>query len=103
MVIEWLKFKVSPESRDQFIQLDHEIWTPTLEQFPGFLGKEVWISPNHPQEITLVIRWETRQQWKSVPQNILEETEQKFAQQMNNHRYEMIETKEYQIRKFSNS
>lgn len=97
MVIEWLKFKVSAESRDRFIQLDHEIWTPTLEQFSGFLGKEVWISPNCSQEITLVIRWETHQQWKRVPEEILEQTEQKFAQEMNNHFYEMIEAKEYQI------
>ncbi|MDJ0599411.1 MAG: TIGR03792 family protein [Crocosphaera sp.] len=103
MVVELLKFKVSPESRNIFIQLDHEIWTPALEQCSGFLGKEVWISPNSPQEITLVIRWETRQQWKRIPQEILEETEQKFAQQMKNHCYEMIEAREYQIRKFSTS
>ncbi len=100
MVIEWLKFKVSPQSRDIFIQLDNQIWTPVLTQFPGFLGKEVWISPDIPEEITLVIRWESYQQWKTIPQDILEETEEKFAQQMKDHSYQMIEGKEYQIRKF---
>ncbi|MDJ0846029.1 TIGR03792 family protein [Crocosphaera sp.] len=97
MVIEWLQFKVSPESRERFIQLDREIWTPVLEQFSGFLGKEVWISPHRPQEIILIIRWETREQWKSIPQEILEQTEQKFAQQMKNHPYEMIEL-EYELK-----
>ncbi|ACB51993.1 putative dimeric alpha-beta barrel protein [Crocosphaera subtropica ATCC 51142] len=103
MVIEWLKFQVSPESRDIFIQLDNEIWTPVLAEFPGFLGKEVWISPNIPQEVTLIIRWETREQWKAIPQTLLEETEQKFAQRMQDHPYEMIEVREYQVRKFPNS
>ncbi|MEL4893966.1 TIGR03792 family protein [Crocosphaera sp. Alani8] len=103
MVIEWLKFRISPPSRDIFIRLDNEIWTPFLAQFPGFLGKEVWISPNFPDEITLIIRWESREQWKKILQNDLETIEQKFAQQMQNHPYEIIEAKEYQIRKFSNS
>ncbi len=103
MVIEWLKFRVSPQSRDIFIRLDNQIWTPVLAQFSGFLGKEVWISPNLPDEITLIIRWETRAQWKAVPVDILEATEEKFAGQMQNHPYEMIQAKEYQIRKFPNS
>lgn len=103
MVIEWLKFQVSPESRDIFIQLDNEIWTPFLAQFPGFLGKEVLISPNIPHEIILVIRWETREQWKAISLDVLEVTEQTMAQRMQNHSYKMIETKEYQVRKFPNS
>ncbi|WP_035798161.1 TIGR03792 family protein [Crocosphaera chwakensis] len=102
MVIEWLKFEVSPESRDIFIQLDNEIWTSVLAQFPGFLGKEVWISPDKPQEIILVIRWQTREQWKRIPFDILEATEQKMAKRMQNHFYEMTESKEYQVRKFPN-
>ncbi|WP_107666604.1 TIGR03792 family protein [Cyanothece sp. BG0011] len=103
MVIEWLTFQVSPESRDIFIQSDNEIWTPVLAKFPGFLGKEVWISPNIPEEITIIIRWQTREQWKAIPLDILEETEQTFAQRMQNYSYEMTESKEYQVRKFSNS
>ena len=100
MVIEWLKFKVSPQLREQFIETDAQIWTATLAAFPGFLGKEVWIAPNVPQEIILVIRWATRQQWEAIPLSILEETEKKFAQQMGKDSYQMIETGEYQVRKF---
>ncbi len=102
MVIEWLKFEVFPESRDLFIQFDSEIWTPTLAKFPGFLSKEIWISPDNAEEIIIVIRWETREQWKAIPLDILAATEQKFAQKMENHPYKMIEAKEYQIRKFPN-
>lgn len=100
MVIEWLKFKVSSSLREQFIQTDHEIWTATLAKFPGFLGKEVWIAPHSPEEIIFVIHWQTRQQWKDVPQSVLEMTEKKFAQRLGEGSYEMIETGEYQVRKF---
>lgn len=103
MMIEWLKFQVSVESRDVFIRLDNQIWTSVLSQFPGFLGKEVWISPDLPEEITLIIRWETREQWKGIPLAILEATEEKFAQKMDNYSYKMIEAKEYQVRKFPNA
>ena len=100
MVIEWLKFRVSHQLREKFILKDAEIWTSMLASYPGFLGKEVWINPESPEEIVFVIRWETRQQWKSIPQAALDKTEQQFAQQMGKDEYQMIETFEYQVRKF---
>ena len=67
MVIEWLEFEVVPESREKFIEIDRRIWTATLKKFPGFLGKEVWVAPNQIDRVFLVIRWQTREQWKSIP------------------------------------
>lgn len=99
MVIELLKFKVAPELREQFIQKDEEIWTEALAGCPGFLGKEVWINPNKPTEVILVIRWATREQWKSIPLKLLERIEQQFAQQLGDI-YQMVESAEYQVRKF---
>lgn len=100
MVIEWLKFHVSPQLREKFIQTDAQVWTAMLASYPGFLGKEVWINPNVPEEIVLVIRWETRQHWAATPKEALEVTEQQFAQQMGTEQYQMVETGEYQVRKF---
>jgi uncharacterized protein (TIGR03792 family) len=100
MVIEWLKFRVPSQSREKFIQKDSDIWTATLAQYPGFLGKEVWINPNAAEDIILVIRWQTREQWKTVPEKVLQETEQKFSQAMGDDEYQMTETAEFQIRKF---
>lgn len=99
MVIEWLKFKID-SNREKFIEKDAEIWTATLSKYPGFLGKEIWINPNNEAEIIFIIRWKTREDWKAVPQSILEETEQKFAQAVGNISYEMSESSEYQVRKF---
>ncbi|MGF1482194.1 MAG: TIGR03792 family protein [Cyanophyceae cyanobacterium] len=101
MVIEWLKFKVNPTAREKFIREDARIWTPVLASYDGFLGKEVWIEPQIQENVNLVIRWQTRQQWKSIPQTVLDTTEQKFAQAMEENQYQMVESLEYQVRKFS--
>lgn len=101
MVIEWLKFKTNTKHREKVIEKDAEIWTATLSKYPGFLGKEIWINPNNETEIIFIIRWKTREDWKAVPESILEETERKFAQALGEDVfYEMSESNEYQVRKF---
>ncbi|HEY9798470.1 MAG TPA: TIGR03792 family protein [Leptolyngbyaceae cyanobacterium] len=99
MVIEWLKVMVSPELQEKFIQKDAEIWTATLASYPGFLGKEVWINPETPSEVVLIIRWESLEAWKAIPQDQLEQTEQQFTQEFGE-KQEIIEAAQYQVRKF---
>jgi uncharacterized protein (TIGR03792 family) len=103
MVIEWLKFQVAEELREAFIQKDEEIWTAALAQYPGFLGKEVWISPQDPQIVILVIHWETLDAWKSIPQDYLNATEKRFNQEFTQNTYKIVETEEYNVRKFIQS
>ena len=102
MVIEFLKFKVTPELREKFIQKDAEIWTIALARYPGFLSKEVWIEPNAQSEVVIVIRWATREQWKSIPTEQLEKIDARFSQEMGK-TYKLIESSEYQVRKFPQS
>ncbi|MGV2827073.1 TIGR03792 family protein [Myxosarcina sp. GI1(2024)] len=101
MVIEWLKFRVAPETREKFIRQDEAIWTATLSQQPGFVGKEVWLDPSKSNEVIFVIRWQSRQQWKAVPLEVLTATDRQFAEAMGGTQYKMLESKEFQIRKFS--
>lgn len=42
MVIEFLYFIVSPESREAFIARDADVWTAGVAQQAGYLGKEAW-------------------------------------------------------------
>lgn len=97
MVIEFLRFQVTPALRENFVQKDEEIWTPALAKFPGFISKEVWINPQEAAEVILVIRWATREEWKSISVEI-EKIEARFAQQMGK-TYKLIESSEYQVRK----
>jgi uncharacterized protein (TIGR03792 family) len=99
MVIEWLTFAVDPDHRETFIRLDHEIWTPALSQYPGFVSKEVWISPDLLDQVAFIIRWQTREQWKAIPQDVLDEVQERFeAAATFPHR--MIDSREYQVRRY---
>lgn len=99
MVIEWLKVKISPELREKFIQKDAEIWTAMLAKYPGFLSKEVWINPETPSEVILVIRWASKDAWAGVPSEQLEKTEHWFKKEFGE-QHQIIAAAEYQVRKF---
>ncbi|MFH7027698.1 MAG: TIGR03792 family protein [Heteroscytonema crispum UTEX LB 1556] len=102
MVIELLKVKIPPEQREKYIQKDAEIWTKALAKYPGFIGKEVWINPNNPQEVILIIRWATLEQWKAIPQAELDAIAKHFDSTMGKS-YPIVESLEYQVRKFPHS
>jgi uncharacterized protein (TIGR03792 family) len=95
MIIEWLKFKVPAEKCEKFILRDEEVWTAGLKSFIGYLGKEVWVDAVE-NEVVMLIRWETREQWKSVPQSIIDELDAK----MGDLQMPLAESREYQVRKF---
>ncbi|MEH2238204.1 TIGR03792 family protein [Nostoc sp.] len=99
MVIELLKFKVALDLGEDFIQKDAQIWTTAPAEYPGFLGKEVWISPNHHTEVIPIILWATREQWKALPQADLPTIESKFIPALGES-YSIVESAEYQVRKF---
>ncbi len=76
--VEWLKFRVPPQEQAFFLQKDDEIWTPVLASSPGFVGKEAWQHPYHADEVILVIRWTSRDDWKAIPEDLLDQTTQRF-------------------------
>lgn len=99
MIIELLRVKVPSNMREKYIQKDAEIWTTALAGYPGFLGKEVWISPNDSTEVMIIIRWATKELWKAIPHAELEALDAQFTQAMGES-YPFMETGEYQVRKF---
>jgi uncharacterized protein (TIGR03792 family) len=99
VVIELLKMKIPPKLREKYIQKDAEIWTAALAKYPGFIGKEVWINPNDLTEVVLIIRWETREHWDAVPEAVLQAIALKFDAAMGKS-YPIVESTEYQVRKF---
>lgn len=94
MVIEWLKFKMDPAQRDRYLTIDDEIWTTALSAYPGFLDKATWLEPGHDDEVIFIISWATRQQWKAIPEDELEQINQRFDSALG-FDYEMLESKEF--------
>jgi uncharacterized protein (TIGR03792 family) len=69
--VEVLIFEMDPNVVDEFIQIDHEVWTlgeafmPGLSRIP-FLSKEVWLDDSRPGQVTLVFVWDTQSEWDVV-------------------------------------
>ncbi len=66
MAIEQLVFRIDPEHRDRWLELDHEIWTAALAECEGFAGKEAWVSGDKPEEVTSVIYWTSLDCWPRI-------------------------------------
>jgi uncharacterized protein (TIGR03792 family) len=79
---------MDPEVVNEFIHVDHEVWTlrealmPGLSRIP-FLSKEVWLDDSKPGEVTLVFVWDTQEEWNLVG----ETTFQKELQQVFDSRF----------------
>lgn len=76
--VEVLVFKMDPSVVDQFLEVDHEVWTigeATLDPASPipFLSKEVWLDDSRPGEVTLVFVWETLDQWLAVGNKEIQE------------------------------
>ena len=94
MIVEWLKFRMDPAQRQHYIDTDSAIWTPTLAQYPGFIDKATWLDPAHDDEVVLVIRWASREQWKAINEDELTEITQRFDEAFGAS-YDMLESKEF--------
>ncbi len=99
MVIELLTFEVDPELRETFVREDNEIWTVTLAAYEGFLGKEIWISPDEASLVVVVIRWTSFEAWQAIPAPVLDETEARMRQVLGN-TYRLADSRRFQQRKF---
>ena len=62
---------MSPEHVDEYLAIDHEVWTlgeaelPGFEQIP-FLSKEVWLDDSRPGRVSIVFVWESLEAWMRV-------------------------------------
>jgi uncharacterized protein (TIGR03792 family) len=78
VVIEYLTVDVPLEWHDRYLAADHEIWTAFLQTCPGYVEKQVWRSPMHPEQFVQIIQWQTRAFWKAIDPKELARTEQAF-------------------------
>ena len=69
--VEVLVFRMDPTVVDEFIRVDHEVWTLGEALMEGltdipFLSKEVWLDRSKPGEVTIVFVWDTQEAWDIV-------------------------------------
>ncbi|MEO0485927.1 MAG: TIGR03792 family protein [Pseudomonadota bacterium] len=79
MIIEHLTVSIPAGTHTAFLAHDAAIWTATLAAQPGFAGKETWLQADDPTRVHLIIRWDTREQWKAIPQALLAQTDAAMA------------------------
>ena len=76
--IEVLVFEMSPEHVDEYLAIDHEIWTlgeatlPGFERIP-FLSKEVWLDDSRPGRVSVVFVWESLEAWMRVGSAVIQQ------------------------------
>jgi uncharacterized protein (TIGR03792 family) len=78
MVIEWLCIEVPVAEQAPYLAQDAAIWTAALARNTGYLGKEVWVRPDKPTTLNLIIRWASLTDWKAVPAALLAQSDAAF-------------------------
>lgn len=76
--VEVLVFRMDPHVVEQFIVVDHEVWTLGEAQMAGlsripFLSKEVWLDDSKPGEVTIVFVWDTQAEWDIVGEPLFQQ------------------------------
>lgn len=93
--VEVLVFKMDPSVVDEFIRVDHEVWTlgeafmPGLSRIP-FVSKEVWLDDARPGEVTLIFVWDTQAEWDAVGATEFQHTLQREFDNRFPHSVELI-------------
>ena len=78
-VIEMLRAKCVSGRRQEWLVRDAEVWTPALAAHDGFISKAVWPSIDNPDEVVIIVHWESLPQWKSFPKDLEAALDAKMA------------------------
>jgi uncharacterized protein (TIGR03792 family) len=76
-VVEHLRLKVPAATRDAWLEAERLSWEPWLRGRPGFMGRELLWDPER-EEGVLLIRWRTRQAWKTIPPAEIDAVQERF-------------------------
>ena len=76
-VVEHLRLQVPQASREHWMAAERGSWEPWLKQQPGFLGRDLYWDPATEEGI-LLIRWSSREAWKSISMAEVETVQQRF-------------------------
>jgi uncharacterized protein (TIGR03792 family) len=66
MVLEELIFAVSAADRDAWLSAERACWDPFLQAQPGFVHKQVLVDDTQPDEVRVLIWWDSLELWKAI-------------------------------------
>ena len=76
-VVEHLRLQVPQGSREHWMIAERGSWEPWLKQKPGFLGRDLFWDPATGEGV-LLIRWSSREAWKSISTAEVETVQERF-------------------------
>ena len=81
-VVEMLRLDVPAAHRQIWLEAEASTWQPWLERQHGFLGRDLYWDPKLEQGI-LLIRWASRDQWKAIGAEAVDQVQQRFDAEVN--------------------
>lgn len=76
-IIEVLVNEVEEGYMNQYLSMDHEIWTLEESKLPGYLGKDTWINKTYPNRVIHIIYWQNKEVWKNISPDFIEKLKRK--------------------------
>ncbi len=76
-IVEQIRLSVPSKNRRAWLMAEEKTWKPWLAQKDGFLDRQL-LWDRHKEEATLLIRWSTRERWKSIPKSEIGEVQELF-------------------------
>ena len=67
MIVEMLTFAVKADERAGWLAADARTWTRFLQIQEGFVRKETWIDPEHPDVVRAMIWWADDDSMRRIP------------------------------------
>ncbi|HGY5545437.1 MAG: TIGR03792 family protein [Prochlorococcus sp.] len=78
-VVEHLRLKVPADAREAWLKAEQGSWEPWLAKQSGYQGRDMlWDAER--EEGVLLIRWASREQWKSIPKAEVDAVQARFEQ-----------------------
>ncbi len=76
-VFELLRLHVSSDDREAWLNAEKASWEPWLAKQNGFVERKLFWDQEK-EEAILLITWESRDQWKAIPQEEVDAVQKKF-------------------------
>ena len=78
-IVEHIRLSVPAKDRSSWLIAEKKSWEPWLEKKEGFLGRDLFWDQKE-EEAILLIRWSSRDTWKSIPQQEIDHVQELFEQ-----------------------